>query len=193
MVDRRGGLAEHDSSVWFGALRPVPDLKLQHDDWGNAYLDTDCIVNNTVVVAVQKLPGNEDLPLPRYMTEHAAGLDLLAAVRQDVELYPGQREIIPTGLAISLPEGYEAQIRPRSGLAWKHGITLVNAPGTVDADYRGEIRILLINHGNSAFVIRRGDRIAQMVVQRVCRVQWDVRPQLNPTSRGEGGFGHTKN
>jgi len=156
-------------------------------------LDTDCIVNDTVIVAIQKLPGNEDLPLPRYMTEHAAGLDLFAAVRQDVEICPGQREMIPTGLAISLPEGYEAQIRPRSGLAWKHGITLVNAPGTVDADYRGEIRILLINHGNDAFVIHRGDRIAQMVVQRVCRVEWDMQPQLNPTSRGEGGFGHTKN
>lgn len=150
------------------------------------------MVSETVVVAIQKLPGNEDLPLPRYMTEHAAGLDLFAAVRQDVELCPGQREMIPTGLAIALPEGYEAQIRPRSGIAWKHGTTLVNAPGTVDADYRGEICILLINHGNRSFVVRRGDRIAQMVVQRVCRVQWDVQSELNPTTRGEGGFGHTK-
>jgi dUTP pyrophosphatase len=144
-----------------------------------------------ITIAIQILPGNEDLPLPRYMTAHAAGLDLFAAVRQDRTLNPGQREMIPTGLAIALPEGYEAQIRPRSGIAWKYGVTLVNAPGTIDADYRGEICILLINHGDCAFMIRRGDRIAQMIVQRVCRVRWDVQPELNPTARGEGGFGHT--
>jgi dUTP pyrophosphatase len=126
------------------------------------------------------------------MTEHAAGLDVFAAVGQEVSIFPGQREMIPTGLAIALPEGYEAQIRPRSGIAWKHGVTLVNAPGTIDADYRGEIGILLINHGDQPFVVRRGDRIAQMIVQRVCRVQWDVHPELNPTGRGDGGFGHTK-
>jgi dUTP pyrophosphatase len=146
-----------------------------------------------VTVTIQRLPGNEDLPLPRYMTEHAAGLDIFAAVGQEVSILPGQREMIPTGLAIALPEGYEAQIRPRSGIAWKHGVTLVNAPGTIDADYRGEIGILLINHGDQTFVVRRGDRIAQMIVQRVCRVQWDVHPELNPTGRGDGGFGHTKN
>ena len=145
-----------------------------------------------VKVSIQKLPGNEDLPLPRYMTEHAAGLDLYAAVRKSLELSPGQREMIPTGLAIALPVGYEAQIRPRSGLAWKSGVTLVNAPGTIDADYRGEIGVLMINHGDRIFVVHRGDRIAQMVVQRVCRVQWDVQHELSPTSRGEGGFGHTK-
>jgi dUTP pyrophosphatase len=145
-----------------------------------------------VTVTIQRLPGNEDLPLPRYMTEHAAGLDVFAAVGQEVSIFPGQRERIPTGLAIALPEGYEAQIRPRSGIAWKHGVTLVNAPGTIDADYRGEIGILLINHGDQPFVVRRGDRIAQMIVQRVCRVQWDVHPELNPTGRGDGGFGHTK-
>ena len=144
-----------------------------------------------VTVTIQRLPGNEDLPLPRYMTEHAAGLDVFAAVGQEVSIFPGQREMIPTGLAIALPEGYEAQIRPRSGIAWKHGVTLVNAPGTIDADYRGEIGILLINHGDQPFVVRRGDRIAQMIVQRVCRVQWDVHPELNPTGRGDGGFGHT--
>jgi dUTP pyrophosphatase len=155
-------------------------------------LDADGFVNDTVVIAIQQLPGNEDLPLPRYMTEHAAGLDLVAAVRQDVELRPGLRVMIPTGLAMALPDGYEAQIRPRSGLAWQHGITLVNTPGTIDADYRGEICILLINHGDHAFIVHRGDRIAQMVVQRVCRVQWDVQHQLNPTFRGKGGFGHTK-
>jgi dUTP pyrophosphatase len=146
-----------------------------------------------VTVTIRRLPGNEDLPLPRYMTEHAAGLDVFAAVGQEVSIFPGQREMIPTGLAIALPEGYEAQIRPRSGIAWKHGVTLVNAPGTIDADYRGEIGILLINHGDLPFVVRRGDRIAQMIVQRVCRVQWDVHPELNPTGRGDGGFGHTKN
>lgn len=145
-----------------------------------------------VTVTIQRLPGNEDLPLPRYMTEHAAGLDVFAAVGQEVSIFPGQRERIPTGLAIALPEGYEAQIRPRSGIAWNHGVTLVNAPGTIDADYRGEIGILLINHGDQPFVVRRGDRIAQMIVQRVCRVQWDVHPELNPTGRGDGGFGHTK-
>ena len=145
-----------------------------------------------VTVTIQRLPGTEDLPLPRYMTEHAAGLDVFAAVGQEVSIFPGQREMIPTGLAIALPEGYEAQIRPRSGIAWKHGVTLVNAPGTIDADYRGEIGILLINHGDQPFVVRRGDRIAQMIVQRVCRVQWDVHPELNPTGRGDGGFGHTK-
>ena len=145
-----------------------------------------------VTVTIQRLPGNEDLPLPRYMTEHAAGLDVFAAVGQEVSIFPGQREMIPTDLAIALPEGYEAQIRPRSGIAWKHGVTLVNAPGTIDADYRGEIGILLINHGDQPFVVRRGDRIAQMIVQRVCRVQWDVHPELSPTGRGDGGFGHTK-
>ena len=145
-----------------------------------------------LTVTIQRLPGNEDLPLPRYMTEHAAGLDVFAAVGQEVSIFPGQREMIPTDLAIALPEGYEAQIRPRSGIAWKHGVTLVNAPGTIDADYRGEIGILLINHGDQPFVVRRGDRIAQMIVQRVCRVQWDVHPELSPTGRGDGGFGHTK-
>jgi len=145
-----------------------------------------------VTVAIQRLPGNEDLPLPRYMTEHAAGLDLLAAVRRDTELCPGHREMIPTGMAIALPVGFEAQIRPRSGIAWKYGVTLVNAPGTIDADYRGEIGLLLINHGDHPYIVRRGDRIAQMIVQRVCRVQWAVQSILNPTIRGEGGFGHTK-
>lgn len=145
-----------------------------------------------IAVNVQRLPGNEDLPLPRYMTEHAAGMDIVAAVRKDVEIAPGRRELISTGLAIALSEGYEAQIRPRSGMAWRHGVTLVNTPGTIDADYRGEIGILLINHGDRPFIVRRGDRIAQMVVQRVCRVRWELQPGLSPTIRGAGGFGHTK-
>lgn len=145
-----------------------------------------------ISVPIRQLPGHDPLPLPQYMTDHAAGMDICAAVPSDREILPGARQMIPTGLAIALPEGYEAQIRPRSGLAMKEGVTLVNAPGTIDADYRGEIRILMINHGEKPFIVRRGDRIAQMVIQRVCRVAWDVRQELASTNRGEGGFGHTK-
>jgi len=144
-----------------------------------------------VRVPVRKQSGHEDIPLPRYMTSAAAGMDVYAAVDQEIVIPPGGRTLIPTGLAIALPEGFEAQIRPRSGLAVKHGVTLLNAPGTIDADYRGEIKIILINHGQEAFSIQRGDRIAQMVVHRVSRVVWDVRELLDPTVRGEGGFGHT--
>ena len=107
-------------------------------------------------------------------------------------ILPGERTLIPTGVVVALPEGYEAEIRPRSGLALRHGVTLVNAPGTIDADYRGEVGIILINHGQAPFVVRRGDRIAQMVVHRVCRVVWAVCGALSPTERGDGGFGHTK-
>jgi dUTP pyrophosphatase len=142
-------------------------------------------------VAITRLYGSQDLPLPGYMTDHAAGMDLVAAVLEDLVLSPGQRALVPTGIAIALPEGFEAQIRPRSGLALKSGITLVNTPGTIDADYRGEIRIILINHGHEAFVVRRGDRIAQMIVAPVCRVRWDVQAALPSTDRGSGGFGHT--
>ena len=142
-------------------------------------------------VAITRLNGSEDLPLPRYMTDHAAGMDLVAAVHEELVLAPGDRALVPTGIAIALPEGYEAQIRPRSGLALKSGVTLVNTPGTIDADYRGEIRIILINHGSEPFAVRRGDRIAQMVVAPVCRVRWDVQDRLAATNRGSGGFGHT--
>ena len=144
-----------------------------------------------ISVAITRLSGSEDLPLPDYMTDHAAGMDLVAAVENDLVLSPGQRALVPTGIAIALPQGFEAQIRPRSGLALKNGITLVNTPGTIDADYRGEIRIILINHGDEAFVVRRGDRIAQMIVAPVCRVRWDVQAALPSTDRGSGGFGHT--
>lgn len=144
-----------------------------------------------ISVAITRLSGSEDLPLPDYMTDHAAGMDLVAAVENDLVLSPGQRALVPTGIAIALPQGFEAQIRPRSGLALKNGITLVNTPGTIDADYRGEIRIILINHGNEPFVVRRGDRIAQMIVAPVCRVRWDVQAALPSTDRGSGGFGHT--
>ena len=142
-------------------------------------------------VAIQRCPGCEDIPLPRYMTHLSAGMDLHAAVPTPVVLGPGMRVKIPTGAAASLPAGYEAQIRPRSGLAMHHGVTLVNAPGTVDADYRGEIGVVLVNHGEASFTVRRGDRIAQMVVQRVCRVRWQPVDILERTQRGAGGFGHT--
>ena len=143
-------------------------------------------------VYIHKLPGYLYVSLPRYMTEHSAGMDIYAAVKTDETILPGQRKIIPTGMAIALPEGYEAEIRPRSGLAIKNGVTLVNSPGTIDADYRGEIGIIMINHGEEPFVIRRGDRIAQMIIHRVCKVSWIECRQLDATIRGDGGFGHTK-
>jgi dUTP pyrophosphatase len=144
-----------------------------------------------VMISILKLSGHDDMPLPRYMTEHAAGMDIFAAVEREEIILPGQRKMIPTGLMVALPVGYEAQIRPRSGLALKHGVTLANSPGTIDADYRGEIGLVMINHGDAPFVIRRGDRVAQMVVHRVCRVTWAVDKKLEPTGRGNGGFGHT--
>jgi dUTP pyrophosphatase len=143
-------------------------------------------------ISIRRLPGTEDLPLPCYMTKQAAGMDLTAAVGAEVTILPGERALIPTGVTVALPEGYEAEIRPRSGLALRHGVTLLNAPGTIDADYRGEVGIILINHGQTPFVVRRGDRIAQMVVHRVGRVHWAVCEALSPTERGDGGFGHTK-
>jgi dUTP pyrophosphatase len=143
-------------------------------------------------IDILRLPGNDDLSLPRYMTGQAAGMDLLAAVEEAVEILPGDRRLIPTGVALALPEGYEAEIRPRSGLALRHGVTLVNAPGTIDADYRGEVGVILINHGRAPFTVRRGDRVAQMVVHRVCRVVWALKGTLASTKRGDGGFGHTR-
>lgn len=132
-------------------------------------------------------------PLPAYATEGASGLDLRAFLTESITLEPGQRLLISTGLFIELPLGYEAQIRPRSGLAWKQGITCLNTPGTIDADYRGEIKVLLINLSDTPGVIENGDRIAQLVVQRVERIDWVVGDSLNETSRAEGGFGHTGN
>jgi len=140
-----------------------------------------------VKVAVQRLPNGADLPLPAYATPGSAGLDLRAA--QALTLKPGKRALVPTGLAIALPEGFEAQVRPRSGLAVKHGITVLNAPGTIDADYRGEIQVPLINHGEDDFVIARGDRIAQMVIARVEQVMLEEVTVLDGTARGSGGFG----
>lgn len=131
------------------------------------------------------------LNLPSYATEQAAGMDLTAALEEAIELGSGERALVPTGIAIALPAGYEAQIRPRSGLAIKHGVTVLNTPGTVDADYRGEIKVVLINHGKEDFVIERGMRIAQMVIAKHANVTWEVVKDLNKTERGEGGFGST--
>jgi dUTP pyrophosphatase len=144
-----------------------------------------------VRVSILRLPGAEDIPLPSYMTKQAAGMDLCAAVEREITILPGERKLIPTGLTVALPDGFEAEIRPRSGLALKHGVTLVNSPGTIDADYRGEIKLILINHGQGTFMVKRGDRIAQMVVHRVCRVNWKLGKESSRTARGENGFGHT--
>lgn len=142
-------------------------------------------------VQINKLPGNEDIQLPEKMSRLASGYDLYAAVQENVVLQPGERKLIPTGFAIAMPEGLEAQIRPRSGLALKHGITCLNTPGTIDADYRGEIRVLLINHGDEPFAIVRNERIAQMVFQIVPQVELEIVDELSETVRGDGGFGHT--
>jgi dUTP pyrophosphatase len=146
-----------------------------------------------ITIDVRVLPHGEGLPLPAYQTAFAAGLDLLAAVPDDapVVLAPGRHAMVPTGLSIALPEGYEAQVRPRSGLAAKHGVTVLNAPGTVDADYRGEVGVLLINHGPAPFTISRGERIAQMVIAAVVRADLAIAPALTATQRGSGGFGST--
>jgi dUTP pyrophosphatase len=146
-----------------------------------------------VTVKVQQLPHAEGLSLPGYQSAHAAGLDLLAAIPEEAPmiLAPGRHAIVPTGLIIALPPGHEAQVRPRSGLAAKHGVTVLNAPGTVDADYRGEISVLLINHGEAPFTIRRGERIAQMVIAPVTQAELVVAAALPETARGGGGFGST--
>jgi dUTP pyrophosphatase len=135
--------------------------------------------------------GKSAVPLPRYMTEGSAGLDLVAAVENEVVLAPLERMLVPAGFALALPGGFEAQIRPRSGLALKHGVTLVNSPGTIDADYRGEVQLAIINLGAEPVTIRHGDRIAQMVVQRVSRVSWEEVDELPASARDAGGFGHT--
>ena len=142
-------------------------------------------------VQIAREPGTEDIPLPQYESEHAAGMDVRAAVNEPLTLQPGERALVPTGLRIALPPGYEAQIRPRSGLAIKHGLTLLNTPGTIDADYRGEIRIIIANLGHEPYTIARGHRIAQMIIAPVTRATWDVADSLENTSRGDGGFGST--
>jgi dUTP pyrophosphatase len=149
------------------------------------------MAERTITVDVVRLDHGRDLPLPDYATADAAGADLLAAVVEDLVLEPGHRALVPTGISIQLPAGYEAQVRPRSGLAIKHGVTALNSPGTIDADYRGEVGVILINHGQAPFRIERGMRIAQMVVAPVTRAEWRERDSLDDSERGAGGFGST--
>ena len=143
----------------------------------------------TIRIAITRLPHGEGLPLPSYATPGAAGMDVVAA--EDCQLAPGQRHAVATGFRVAIPEGYEIQVRPRSGLAFKHGISVPNTPGTIDSDYRGELKILLINHGSEPFAIRRGDRIAQLVPAAVMRALFDEVDELCETARGAGGFGST--
>jgi len=144
-----------------------------------------------VIVAIQRLDHGADLPLPEYATAESAGVDLLAAVDGALTLEPGARAMVPAGIAIQLPPGFEAQVRPRSGLAAKHGVTVLNSPGTIDSDYRGEIAVILINHGEDPFVIERGMRIAQMIIAPISSANWRELDNLDETERGAGGFGST--
>ena len=144
-----------------------------------------------IKIQIKTLPHFEGLPLPEYQTEGASGIDLVAACGEPVVIQPGDRALIPTGIIISIPRNLEAQIRPRSGLAIKHGITLLNTPGTIDSDYRGEIQIILINHGKEAFTVTRGMRIAQMILAEVVKARLEAVDNLDGTRRGAGGFGHT--
>jgi dUTP diphosphatase len=146
---------------------------------------------SAVAVALQVLPHGEGLPLPSYATAGAAGVDLAAAIKTPLQLAPGERKAVPTGIALALPAGWEGQVRPRSGLALRHGLTILNSPGTIDADYRGEIRVILANLGSAPVTIARGERIAQLVIAPVSRAEWQVVAELPATARGSGGFGST--
>jgi len=146
-------------------------------------------MTDPVAVRIRRLPQGEGLALPAYATPGAAGMDVLSA--EDVTLAPGARHAVATGLSVAIPEGYEIQVRPRSGLALKHGISVPNTPGTIDSDYRGELKVILINHGAEAFAIARGDRVAQLVLAPVTRAAWDEVAELDETARGAGGFGST--
>jgi len=150
-------------------------------------------MKDTPVIKIMRLhpDTDSDIPLPRYMTAHSAGMDLCAAIKNNLVLNKGELTLIPTGFAIALPQGFEAQIRPRSGLAIKHGIGLINSPGTIDADYRGEIKIAVINLGATPYTFKRGDRIAQMVIKKVYLARLDIVEELDKTKRNTGGFGHT--
>ena len=148
-------------------------------------------MSSPIRVKIKRLPGAEGLALPVRMTEHAAGFDLCAAVRESVVLQPGEIKLVPCGFSMAVPPGYEAQVRPRSGLSTKFGITMINAPGTIDADYRGEVHVPLINHGKAAFTVERGMRIAQMLILPVPHVDLVEVEELDETARGQGGFGHT--
>ena len=145
----------------------------------------------TVTVSIALTPEGRELGVPEYATELAAGMDLMAAILGEIILEPGARRLIPTGIHIGLPPGYEAQVRPRSGLALKEGLAILNSPGTVDADYRGQVQIIVANLGGEPIYIQRGQRIAQLVVAPVSRVEWQLQEELDDTERGEGGFGHT--
>ena len=142
-------------------------------------------------VKIKRVRDRGDIPLPRYMTSHSAGMDLYADMEGEITLQPMERMLVPTGIAVALPDGFEAQIRPRSGLAINHGIALLNSPGTIDADYRGEISVIMINLGDKPFAVKRGDRVGQMVINRVYHAAWDKVEELEETERGAGGFGHT--
>jgi len=144
-----------------------------------------------IKIPIKRVYQNKNTPYPTYMTAHASGMDIYASVEETIVIEPGERVLVPTGFAIAVPVGYEAQIRPRSGLAIKYGISLLNTPGTIDADYRGEVKIILINFGKRPFEIKQGDRIAQMVIQSVCKVFWEDVTELPDSERMEGGFGHT--
>ena len=148
-------------------------------------------MSNHIVVHITQLKNSEGLPIPHYQTEHAAGVDVYAAVDNEVVLGAGTWKLIPTGMSVAIPEGYEGQVRPRSGLALKHGIGMLNAPGTIDADYRGEIGIILFNFSDTPFRIQRGDRIAQLVIAKIEKAKFVVMETLPKTARGAGGFGHT--
>jgi len=144
-----------------------------------------------ITMQIQRREGNTDLPLPKYMSEGSSGMDVYAATTEAVALQKGERALIPTGISVAVPKGYEVQVRPRSGLAAKHGISIVNAPGTIDSDYRGEVKVILMNLGDEEFVVERGMRIAQLVVQPVFRAEIEEVEELGDTARGEGGFGHS--
>lgn len=148
-------------------------------------------MSNHLVIEIQPLKNAEGLPLPHYQTVHSAGVDLYAAVDGETAIGPGKWLLVPTGIAVAIPEGYEGQVRPRSGLALKHGIGMLNAPGTIDADYRGEIGVILFNFSDHPFTVRRGDRIAQMVISRIMKAEFRPTDSLKESARGTGGFGHT--
>ncbi len=141
------------------------------------------------VVQIQRLPHGSGIDLPFYATTHAAGADIRAAVEADISIPPGEHKLIPTGFAMALPDEFEAQVRPRSGLALKHGVTVLNTPGTIDADYRGEVGVILINHGKEPFTVQRGDRIAQMIIAPFVQARFEIAESLSETDRGAGGFG----
>jgi dUTP diphosphatase len=196
LMDKRAGIVflhrrgeETPKRAEGSPAEPNPGEAPEEDDGGGSARRGGGVTR--VRVCVSRAPEGEGLPLPAYATAEAAGMDLMAAVTEPVTLAPGERQLISTGLRIALPPGYEAQVRPRSGLAVRHGVTMVNTPGTIDADFRGVVQVILINLGTEPFTVKRGDRIAQLVIAPVIRAEWEPVDQLPETPRGEGGFGHT--